>query len=136
MTTLCLKIVRGNSASFDIAVTTIDSTGATIVADLTGSTPSFTAKISEFETAVIFKKTVGAGITVIDAINGELRLDLIPADTAIPEVTSSVPNPFGANYPDAFYVYLNLSFSGGFEYTAAAGALAFNSSAPYNYADA
>ncbi len=124
MTTLALTIVRGKSASFDIAVTTNAANGASVPADLTGASVEFTAKDSIANTANYFQKTAGNGITVLNAATGLLRLNLTPADT------------FTSDFRDSLYCDLQVYFpSGAAVYTAAAGFLSFSNNAPVNFAN-
>ncbi len=124
MTTLDLTIVRGKSASFDIAVTTLAANGASVAADLTGASVEFTTKTSIADANNLFQKTAGNGITVLDAAAGLLRLDLLPADT------------YDEDFRDELYCDLQIYFpTGDYVYTAGAGKLSFEQNAPVNFAN-
>lgn len=123
MTTLDLTIVRGKTASYDIAVTTTDANGAEIACDLTGAAVTFTVKPSLYEANADFQKSAGNGITVLNAANGSLRLELLATDTEDYQIS------------DQLYCDLNVSFSGIAVYTAAAGTLSFYTNAPVNFAN-
>jgi hypothetical protein len=70
-----LEVVRGDSAIFDIPITT----NAGVPYDLTGYTVSFTARK---QGKTIQKQTDGNGIEITDAENGHSVLTLEPEDTA------------------------------------------------------
>lgn len=82
--------VRVDPETFDITViedrdwtikfTITDETGA--VVNLTGATANFTVKQNLDSASDLFTaKTVGAGITLTDPVNGILQVAGVPADT-------------------------------------------------------
>lgn len=121
---IALEMVRGKSASWTIAIMTVDSSGKSVAADITLSTPTFICRANQFSTTILFTKTVGAGITVITTNPGVLRLDLVPADTAFP--SPAYPN----SLLQALWVELDLAFPGSLSYTPAAGWLRFSQLSP------
>lgn len=54
------------------------------VVDITDATAFFTAKydIDDADSAAVFKKSVGAGITLTDPTNGKLTVQVDPANTS------------------------------------------------------
>ena len=123
MTTLDLTIVKGKTAFYDIAVTTTDANGTSIACDLTGAGVTFTVKPSLYTANADFQKEAGDGITVLDAANGSLRLQLDATDTE------------DYDNRDELYCDLNVSFPGVAVYTAASGTLTFHTNAPVNLAN-
>jgi len=85
MTTNRIGFIRGDTATFDFAVF-IDG----VAANLTGASIFFTVKTSYAvaDGAKTFQKTIGAGITVLNAAQGTFRLKIDPADTAALSVSS------------------------------------------------
>lgn len=77
---LALTMVRGDTASWDIACTLEDGSAV----DLTGATIYFTAKKShaDADSAAVFQKSTSDGIAVTDAANGKCRVTLTSADTS------------------------------------------------------
>ena len=75
-----LKMYRGDTAEF--RVTALDIDGNPL--NLTGASAWFTAKrtTSDDDNSAVFQKTVGNGITIIDAINGIMLVRLAEADTS------------------------------------------------------
>lgn len=73
--TSLLTMTRGDTANF--AVTVTDGAGAPL--NLTGLVLTFTVAASS-QSAVI-TKTIGAGITVTDALGGLATVTISPADT-------------------------------------------------------
>lgn len=124
LTQISLEMVRARSASWTISVMTVDANGCPVGADITLSTPVFTARATQFSTTALFTKTVGAGLTVIATNPGVLRLDLVPADTAF------LSPAFPIALSDSWWVELDISFPGGLQYTAAAGWLRFSPFSP------
>lgn len=72
------NIKRGDTIRLALVVTR--SSGPV---NLTGAALTFTAKrkINDADIDAIAQKTIGAGITVTDAVNGEAVITLPPADT-------------------------------------------------------
>lgn len=72
-----IEMFRGDTAQINAAVKT-----GTTVFDLTGATVKFTARQSIVDSAVLFQKTIGSGITITNAVQGTLTVEIAPADTA------------------------------------------------------
>lgn len=74
-----LRMTRGDSKAFAFAIT--DASGDPL--DLTGASVWMTAKEAYADTddGATFQKTNADGITVLDAANGLIRVDLVPGDT-------------------------------------------------------
>lgn len=73
-----LSMIRGDTMVMSM---TIVNDG--IPQDITGGTFWFTAKnrLSDEDTAAVFEKTNGDGITLTDPTHGVARIELVPADT-------------------------------------------------------
>lgn len=74
-----LKMYRGDTAQF--RVTALDIDGNPL--DISGASAWFTAKraTTEADNTAVFQKTVGDGITITDALNGIMLVQLAEADT-------------------------------------------------------
>jgi len=73
-----LEMIRGDTALINGAVKTGSS-----VFDLSGATVKFTARQNINDVMPLFQKTTGgSGITVTNAAQGELTIEIAPADTA------------------------------------------------------
>lgn len=74
-----LKMYRGDTAQF--RVTALDIDGNPL--DITGASAWFTAKrtTQDGDVDAVFQKTVGTGITITDAPNGVMLVQLAEADT-------------------------------------------------------
>lgn len=76
-----LAIMRGDTLRYDIRITDADAAAL----DLTGLLGAwFTVKYSrrDPDASKLLQKTLGAGIEVIDALDGTLRLTLTATETA------------------------------------------------------
>ena len=75
-----LSFPFGTTALFDLTFKRSD--GSAI--DLTGASMAFMLFLGSYdaESAALVTKTIGSGITLIDAVNGLARLQLNPADTS------------------------------------------------------
>lgn len=83
---LHLWMYRRTSARVRLVVSeTNPATGAAAATDLTGATAYWTAKVKldDADADAIWQKTVGSGITVVDAEGGVLELATVPADTDV-----------------------------------------------------
>jgi hypothetical protein len=76
VTATSLEMLRGDTAQLNATVKTGSS-----VFDLTGATVKFTAKQNISDSAALFQKTIGGGITVTNASQGALSIEIAPADT-------------------------------------------------------
>jgi hypothetical protein len=72
-----LEMIRGDTAQLEVTVT-----AANVAFDLTGATVTFTAKRRKTDDAIVFEKDLGDGITITNAIQGELAVEIAPADTS------------------------------------------------------
>lgn len=96
---MLLTMYRGNTAKWDAAVTL---GGAPV--DLTGITGLwFTVKRST-DSAALFQKSIGSGITVTNAAGGLARITFSPADTtSLPP--RQVPLEYDLEYESGGEVY-------------------------------
>lgn len=80
MANFTIKAVRGDTITLDFTVKR-PAGGAAV--DLTGATFTFTAKkkLSDADAAALFQKTLGSGVSVTNAANGQGRVTVAPADT-------------------------------------------------------
>lgn len=79
-----LSMTRGDTPTFDLTIT--DAAGDAV--DLTDATIAFTAKRSIADSATVFQKTVGSGVTVTNAAGGLASVLLAAGDTtALPDRT-------------------------------------------------
>lgn len=78
MSSIAVTATRGDTIDLEVTVT---RDGAPV--DLTGADLWFTAKlkVKDADVDAVAQKTVGSGITVTDAVNGEALITLDPADT-------------------------------------------------------
>lgn len=75
-----LKMYRGDTAEF--RVTALDIDGEPL--NLTGASAWFTAKnnTADLDNAAVFQKTIGDGITVVNAVGGIMLVRLAEVDTS------------------------------------------------------
>jgi hypothetical protein len=74
-----LFMVRGDTKSWELTFTR----GGAPINLVAGTLIWMTAKrdLVEIDTAAVFKKGIGTGVTITDAANGVARVDLVNADT-------------------------------------------------------
>jgi len=94
------SLPRGDTLRIDYQVTQmVDNTE--VVVDLTGSTLTYSCKVRPTSSTYVFPPlTIGSGITLVDAPNGKLRI----------EVPSSVTDTLA---PGEYYTDLEMVSSGG-----------------------
>lgn len=81
-----LTMTRGNNKTFNVAVTV-----GGLPYSLAGTQLFFTTKKSPEDSAYVFRKSIGSGITVTNEAAGLATIELVPADTtALPSLTTSL----------------------------------------------
>lgn len=74
-----LVLVRNNTYAFDIAV--LDNTGAIVNISSASFICSAKYNYDDDDSLAVFKKTLGAGITILSGAAGTLRVTLAASDT-------------------------------------------------------
>ncbi len=76
-----LSLVRGSTFSFDVIIT---NSGTGLPENLTNGTLKFTAKwdLIDADGSAVFQKTIGSGITVTNASQGQANIVISPTDTS------------------------------------------------------
>ena len=72
-----IEIYRGDNRTFKVTV----KDGDGVVVDITGASIKFSVKEEISDTSYVIQKTVGSGINITDAANGEYEVYIVPADT-------------------------------------------------------
>lgn len=70
-----IEVYRGDSKTISIAI--VDADGSAV--DISGASAVFTARNRENDSTAIIEKS----LTITDAVNGKMRLDLTPTETTI-----------------------------------------------------
>lgn len=127
-----LIITRGKSAIFTMVINTVQANGAwgpANIANASAITFSLAERLYHVANAAnagncIFQKTLGNGLTLANASNGNLQLAFLPSDT------------WSLCGEKSYYWDAQVYFaSTGGVFTFAAGTLAFNDQAPINLAN-
>lgn len=81
MNQVTLSMIRGSTFSFDVA---ISNSGTGLPENLTNGTLKFTAKwdLIDSDASAVFQKSIGSGITITNASQGQVNIVISPTDTS------------------------------------------------------